>query len=477
MPERRDGTGKQAAATRVLLVSDNRDNPNWGSRSTTMALLDLLEHAGLKATDRIMDTEVRATVALAHSALIERLFQRSPAASLMASVGLARGGRTRFVLERLFGIHDAVSDDPEETVRRWRRSNRELLRKWVDRVESADALIVNGEGSMIFTTPSRIEQRFHLALMQVAHEAGVPFAYLNALVADPANGPRNGRTFAATRRLLPHARLVTTRDPRSLAVVRTMETNANVEYVPDALFAWHGRFGHEEALAAPPAFLVPFHERPERLGNWDFEQPYICVGGSSEAAKEPELALSSYRRLLTALPELGYPVVVTQSSSGDAFLEDLAYELGYPLVPAETNVMVAGQILGRAELVVTGRYHAAILAGLSGVPCVMLGADSHKTESVQQMLGYPKTRVFSEQPSEEDVRSILHRAQEILSERPLWHAAISAAAAARALEATRLSDRLADAFAELEPQRNVQRLTENHERTEDVPLLVPKVGI
>lgn len=424
----------------MLLVSDNRDNANWGSRATTMALLELMAAAGLSPSDRVMDAEVRSRVALADGPVTGRLLRR-PAVARLAGAGLARGGRTRSTLERL-GVRDAASDDPVQTVRRWRRSGREPLAEWIARVEGADAVVINGEGSMIFTTPSRLEQRFHLAVMQLAHEAGVPFAYLNALVADPANGPRNAATVAATQRLLPQARLVTTRDPWSQAFLREVAPEVDSVYVPDSVFVWNGRVGRGRDLLARPEYLTPFHDRPDRLGTWDFQRPYICVGGSSEAAKDPKRAIASYRRLLQALPELGYPVVVTVSSTGDAFLEELTHELGLPLVPAHTNVMVATEILAHAELVVTGRYHPAILAGLGGVPGVLLGADSHKTTSVQQMLGYPEIHVFPEQPSDADVQAILGRARGVLAERRSWNAAIEAAAARRAAEARRLTDHL-----------------------------------
>ncbi len=438
-----DAQIEQAAAgagPRVLLVSDNRDNANWGSRATTMALLELMAAAGLSPSDRVLDGEVRSRVALADGPVAGRLLRR-PALARLAGAGLARGGRTRLSLERL-GVRDAVSDDPAETVRRWRRSGREPLAEWIARVERADAVVVNGEGSMIFTTPSRLEQRFHLAVMQLAHEADVPFAYVNALVADPANGPRNAATVAATRRLLPQARLVTTRDPWSQAFLREVAPEVDSVYVPDSVFAWNGRVGRGRDLLARPEYLTPFHERPDRLGTWDFQRPYVCVGGSSEAAKDPKRAAASYRRLLQALPELGYPVVVTVSSTGDAFLEELAHELGLPLVPADTNVMVATEILAHAELVVTGRYHPAILAGLGGVPGVLLGADSHKTASVQQMLGYPDIHVFAEQPTAADVSAILQRARRVLAERQRWQEAIETALALRAAEARRLTGHL-----------------------------------
>jgi len=438
-----DAQIEQAAAgagPRVLLVSDNRDNANWGSRATTMALLELMAAAGLSPSDRVLDAEVRSRVALADGPVAGRLL-RQPALARLAGAGLARGGRTRLSLERL-GVRDAVSDDPAETVRRWRRSGREPLAEWIARVERADAVVVNGEGSMIFTTPSRLEQRFHLAVMQLAHEADVPFAYVNALVADPANGPRNAATVAATRRLLPQARLVTTRDPWSQAFLREVAPEVDSVYVPDSVFAWNGRVGRGRDLLARPEYLTPFHERPDRLGTWDFQRPYVCVGGSSEAAKDPKRAAASYRRLLQALPELGYPLVVTVSSTGDAFLEELAHELGLPLVPADTNVMVATEILAHAELVVTGRYHPAILAGLGGVPGVLLGADSHKTASVQQMLGYPDIHVFAEQPTAADVSAILQRARRVLAERQRWQEAIETALALRAAEARRLTGHL-----------------------------------
>src|SRR5690606_5296901 len=110
---------------------------------------------------------------------------------------------------------------------------------------------------------------------------------------------------------------------------------------------------------------------------------------------------------------------------------------------ATTNALVAAEILAHAELVVTGRYHPAIMAGLGGVPCVLLGADSHKTASVQWMLRYPAVHVFPEQPTDTDVGAILRWARSVLADRERWRAAIAAAAAERADEARSPAARLA----------------------------------
>ncbi len=432
----------------VLLVSDNRDNPNWGSRSSTMALLDLLAGADLAPAERVMDSQVRSRVPVLRWGALDALL-RAPAASRLAAMGLRRGGRTSVLLNRTLGLRDASSDDPADTVARWRRARRAPLTDLVAKVQRADALVVNGEGSMIFTTPSRVEQRFHLAAMQLARESGIPFAYVNALVADPPGGPRNQQMLDATLDVLGDAALVATRDPESLRFLRSLSTQVRATYVPDAVFSWRGAPALADAAAAlaSPAPLRPFVAQPELLGRWDFTAPYICVGGSSRAAKDPERAAAAYRGLLEGVRSLGLSVVVTVTCLGDAFLEGVAHDLGLPVIPAPTNVYAAAAILGRAEITVTGRYHPAILAGLGGAPCVLLGADSHKTRSVQEVLGYPEIRVFSAFPDGSEVEAIVETARGVLERRATWSEAIRTAVACRAEEAAKLGAQLRSAFA------------------------------
>lgn len=424
---------------RVLLISDNRDNPNWGSRSSTMALLELLGEAGLSPDDRIMDSEVRSTVPASSISVLDKALRNERIAAL-ASAGLMRGGRSRRVLERVLGLHEAVTEDPAATVAHWRRSARAPMDRWLRMVDAADLVVVNGEGSMIFTTPARIEQRFHLAMMQAARERGVPFTYVNALASDPSRGAVNERMRRATIEVLEHAACVTTRDPASQRYLQELSPTIPVEFVPDAVFAWRSALEPDcrDAALRDPRYLVPFHPAPDRLGAWNFERPYLCVGGSSEAAKDQARARAAYAPLLAALEDLGLPVIVTVSCHGDRFLEDLAHQRGLPVVPVQTNISVAAAILANAELVVTGRYHPAILAALGGTPCVLLGADSHKTTSVQTMLGYPEVRVAAAFPDEGGVREVIRTATDILTDRARWSRAIQDAVEVRAEQARAL---------------------------------------
>lgn len=73
---------------KVLFVSDNRDNPNWGGRSTAMALLELLAASDLVPTDSIGDLDSRAEMALTALAALEPLL-RNPLLGRLAASGLA----------------------------------------------------------------------------------------------------------------------------------------------------------------------------------------------------------------------------------------------------------------------------------------------------------------------------------------------------------------------------------------------------
>lgn len=438
------------ALPRIALIGDNRDNPNWGSRSTTMALLGLLENAALTPGERLTDGEVQRRVAVSRLPAIDALLRR-PRLRRLAEGGIARGGRSRAALERFLGLSDAVFEDPAATVAAWRRRpDRPELAHLVDLVGGADAVVINGEGSMIFTREARREQRLHLAVMQLAIDLDVPFVYVNALASDPPEGPPNQAMRAATARVLAEARLVTVRDPESLAYLRDLDPKIRARFVPDALFSWADAVASPASAAAlsAPEFLVPHHEHPDRLGRWDFSRPYLCVGGSSQAAKDPARARSAYAGLLERLTGLEIPVVVTVSCLGDAFLEDLAVRMDLPVVPATTNVRAAAAILAGAEVAVTGRYHPAILAGLGGVPAVLLGSDSHKTRSVQQVLGYPDIAVFPAFPDAATADAVVARARRLLAERHVWSAAIQEAVARRQREAQGLSGLLREALGE-----------------------------
>lgn len=432
---------------RVLFISDTRDSDNWGSRATSAALLELLMANGLTPEVSVGDAEVRRTTPMTTFMPLDRAMANTKLAAT-AAAAVDRGERSRALLRRLVGMSDAVFDDPVESVAAWRSRRRQPFLRWNELVENADLMIINGEGSMIFTTRSRREQRFHLALMQLALEKGVRYAYVNALVSDPPTPERNERTRRESTRLLLSALCVTTRDEESATILEGMDPIIPAKFVPDAVFTWFTRVNDPTLRRSLdfPELLKPYVSEPERLGDWRFDRPYLCIGGTAPAAHDQGRALESYGHLVRRLSRLGLPIYLTASASGDAFLERIARDTGLPFVPPATNVWAAAVILANAAAVITGRYHPSIMAGLGGAPAVMLGSDSHKTASVQRLLGYPDTAVFPAFPDELAADAIARRVQEVLAERSAWQMQIYATVKRRAAQAAELGPLLTNAL-------------------------------
>jgi polysaccharide pyruvyl transferase WcaK-like protein len=92
----------------------------------------------------------------------------------------------------------------------------------------------------------------------------------------------------------------------------------------------------------------------------------------------------------------------------------VAEETNTPIIPGEVPILMGGAILANARLFVTGRYHPSIMAAAGGTPCVFLGADSHKTRSLQRLLGYDDPHVFSAIPTPDEHDDLLARGRELL---------------------------------------------------------------
>ena len=430
----------------LLLVGDNRDSPNWGSRATSLALYRLLTAHGHRVSATLSNHDVQTRVPVSLLPPLTAPY-RSGAFRRTAAKLMARGEKSRAAL-RLLGQADVVTEEPRLSLARVLQHQRHHpeLRDLVDKVKNADAVVINGEGSMIFTAQPRRELSFQLLMIELAHHFGTPVFYVNAVVSDAPGGVRNASTYAWSMDTLERCAAVAVRDPHSHALVRAGNPAVKVHLIPDALFSLYPDYAPGGAFAdllgdARP--LVPFPEHEASL-NWDFSAPYICVGGSSAAAKNGERAVRHYTALVEELKTLELPLYLIVSCPGDAFLREVAAKTQTPAIPVYTNVFAAGAILARARLLVSGRYHPSIFASLGGTPCVFLGSDSHKTLSLQTLLGYEVTREYPAFPDAADNHAICERAVALLGAGEPQRAAISEAAGARALGAQQVGGLLSD---------------------------------
>jgi polysaccharide pyruvyl transferase WcaK-like protein len=280
---------------------------------------------------------------------------------------------------------DVVMAPPAEVARAFvdLADRDEEIARVVGQVETARVVIVNGEGDLILTKPPRRKLVFLLAVMELAHHVGTPCVYVNAMVSDPPDHDRSPDVTDWARAALERCRLVALRDEWSVGLARDLRFHADVRWVPDALFTWHGVTPLELKDDALTRQGWPREGGPAL----DLDDPYVCVSGSS-AYSPTGLAppVDAYCQLVDQLQREGVRVVLVEGAEADEFLRVVADRCDAPLVPWATNIHVSATILGRSQVFVSGRHHPTILAALGGSYPVMIGSNSHKNVSLQQVL-------------------------------------------------------------------------------------------
>ena len=361
----------------ALLVCDNRDVPNWGCRATSLALHALLDRR-FGVSGRVGRLEVLRKEAA--SALVRR------AGALMGGSGLAQALRNSLAVR-----DDYVTGDIEasaRTVLRERHDN-PFFESLVSRMETAGLVVVNGEGSMVFKLAERRDLRFQLLCLELARQLGKPAFYVNAMISDFPGAARNYATWEKCRDHLSRCTGVQVRDRMSFGLLEEMDVTTRISVLPDALFSTADGtlFPSFHPADMPPQMLAPYPEQPDRLG-WRFDQPYVCVSGSSyfRSRRRYAEARDFMLGVVGRIRDAGLIPVFVATCTGDAFLEPLAREAGVCFVPVETNIFVGAAILGNAAAFVSGRYHPTILATLGGTPCVFMESNSHKMASLRLWL-------------------------------------------------------------------------------------------
>ncbi|WP_183957802.1 polysaccharide pyruvyl transferase family protein [Salinibacter ruber] len=346
-------------------------------------------------------------------------------------------------LESLFGARfDYLDLDPEMSRRNILNSlDNEHVRDLHGAVRRHDTIVVDGNGDMIFKEDPRRSLLADLAVVELADYFDKEVYYVNSIFADCPITGRNEELAAQCLKTLEKCDAVAFRDPRSLELFREMSGREDARCIPDSLFHWYDALKDSRShLPENGDAIVPFpRERDAYFGTLDFSGDYICVTGGSRAAFSRQRAYEGYSELVERLKELDPPVYLVPTGVGDHFLYDVAEETGTAIVPTEVPILMGGAILANARLFVTGRYHPSIMAAAGGTPCVFLGADSHKTRSLQRMLGYDRPHIFSAIPPPDEHDNILARGLELLGGGRAVRRRIQAEAEVRAEEATNLA--------------------------------------
>jgi polysaccharide pyruvyl transferase WcaK-like protein len=420
----------------MLLAWDTSDRTNWGARGAHVATYRLFSKA-FENVERLPGSEqerVRAVNFTLPDFISKRL----------------RGRQDRYwfadayvKLEHRLGARpDFIDPRPEVSLRNILGNlDDDHIRSLYEAVRAHDMIVVDGNGDMIFKEKPRRTLLADLAIVELADHFDKEIYYVNSIFADCSITGRNEPLADRCLKTLKKCDAVTFREPRSLQLAQEMDEELDAEWIPDSMFYWHDELADSDRqLPESGDFVMPFTREAEAdYGELDFKAPYICVTGGSRAAAAPEKAFDGYCRLVERLRRLEHPLYLVPTGAGDQrFLPDVAQETDTPLIPAEVPVLMGGAIVANARLFVTGRYHPAIMAAAGGTPCVFLGADSHKTSSVQSLLGYDETHTFSAIPGPEEWSEILERGRALMNQGRDLRERIQQASKECAQEVTRL---------------------------------------
>jgi polysaccharide pyruvyl transferase WcaK-like protein len=394
---------------KILLSGDHRDVPNWGCRATSISLSQFLSREHIISS--VIDKRTLDTPKPIGLSVLDRKRTREIHKKI-----LKLSKKRKFVQEILNVQPDFISQNPEESMTNLLKNKDQnwFLKSIYEKVCDADIVVINGEGGMIFTTPTRRDLLFQLMLIRLtADYFKKPVFFVNAMVSDCPFYGRDDEIATESIYTLGKCNDVTLRDFESVQMVKSIDENVNCSFLPDMLFSWFNMLRDSEAQLPPNGdFIIPFPEKNSSFGKFFFHEPYLCIGGSSLAAWDPEKATPAYCALVNRLKDLGMNIYLVETCSGDRFLHDVSASTDVPIIPVRIPVLLGGAILANARLLISGRYHPSIMASLNGTPCIFLKSNSHKTRSLQNVLEYNNVIEFPVNPDRNDCEQIYSVARE-----------------------------------------------------------------
>lgn len=396
---------------KVLYVGDGSQcRINWGAQATSEALRNLLakEHEVTGVISSLY--KLPMSIPVLYSSILPAELLEKPSVSFKWQV-----------LWKLFGKilkKDFVTPNPEESVRNFMelKSKYPKLEAIYSKVVSCDAVVLNGEGTMILSSPPKRWAMFFLFILKLAKDLGKKTYFVNGMISNPPIGSRDPHFDKSLVQIFGECDGVSVRDRASYKLLQKMAPELEFRYIPDALFSWVPRYENGlNYLKSPEDYI------PSKGKRYDFMQPYICISGSSAAAKlasrKKHEVVGGYVELVTKLKKIGLPLFLVPTCSGDDFLHDVSKITNVDVISVSLNIKAGAELLANARVFVSGRFHPSIMASLGGTPCVFLKSNSHKTLSLQEVLGYPSPyKEYNAIPTSEDADEILKQVQSILSE-------------------------------------------------------------
>jgi polysaccharide pyruvyl transferase WcaK-like protein len=253
-----------------------------------------------------------------------------------------------------------------------------------DLIEWADEVIINSEGNIVngieATGKYRRGARYVFAMAYLAQIVfKKPTSIINFTV-----DPKNPDAEEIIREIFPHIGRIVPREPLSLPELKRIGIDCKFGWCPDILFSYSNEETPDSELT-PVSTAIPIPE-----------SNYVCLGDSSGLQSLSSVAKWNvkdvYAQMINRIrQDLGKEVVLVDGFNGsNPQINQTAKQLQVPVVSLmNCSYQMLIEILGKADLFISGRWHASIMASLRGTPFILWGSDSHKTRALHVMFDSP----------------------------------------------------------------------------------------
>jgi hypothetical protein len=300
--------------------------------------------------------------------------------------------------------------------------------------EWADEVIINSEGNIVNgiepTGKYRRGARYVLAMAYLAQFVfKKPTSIINFTV-----DPKNPDAEEIIREIFPHLERVIPREPLSIPELHRIGVTREVNWAPDILFSYKPNSKAQEQAS----MLMGHLNLPS--------SNYVCLGDSSGLRSLASVVKWDVEGVFATLigrirSELGKEVVLIDGFNEiHPALNRIASRMNVPKVSLlNCSYESLIEVLSKADLFISGRWHASIMASLNGTPFLLWGSDSHKTRALHVIFESPY-RFFHVDSLPIHLDDLIDDARAILAAGPTLRESIKDRARSLGVESLRMLD-------------------------------------